>query len=268
MKYFVLGAAGFVGRNVFHTLRARGCEVVGLTKANLDLTQPFTYQELSFSDGYVIDCISMLDGDPAAICATNVIGFGAFLEWIKSICPPLGYTYFSTASVEQIELRRRSAYVESKYQAEQKLLRTMPYGKIVRLIFPFGLGEAPNRLISRLISQALGGEALHVDAITLNLTPISLLMNNVLSILETGEKIIQFSDGREYYLPNVAQFILDSARSTSNLVIGMTGNLLAESNVEILFSGKSVETTIEEMINAKKRQSVLERSSSTEVQRL
>lgn len=206
MTYIVLGSNGFIGSNIFNTLKKNNLEVLGLSKQDFNMQNRSDYAKFDFSNSIIIDCIASID-DKNAVFEVNVNGLKYFIDYLNLNHNNFKYIYFSTTSTQISEQVEQNDYVKSKFLAENYIKENVLDYKIIRLIFPFGKGENKNRLISRFINKIQNGEKLEIDNVSLNLTPISYLNDNFLDTVKNEFKDINFTDGKVYELKDVVDCI-------------------------------------------------------------
>jgi len=202
MRHSIIGATGFVGRALAEHLAELGDDTQRLSRPAFDLRYPETFTAAETSRRCILDCAACISGTEEEIRAVNVDGLALFLNHCDA-APPEQYIYFSTSSTLSEHHVGESAYVRSKRDAE-KLVLARPWGRVVRLSFPFGSGENPERLVSRLIRKALAGERLVLGDVVLPLTPIGFLAARLPAILDISRREVNFTDGRLYHLRDVA----------------------------------------------------------------
>jgi nucleoside-diphosphate-sugar epimerase len=205
MRYCVLGATGFVGRHLADRLEGLGADVLRLSRPSFDLTRPEVFAAADLDGRVILDCAARIDGPEESVRAVVVDGLAEFLAHLRTRRPGR-YVYFSTASTLRPEITAQNAYVRAKQEAED-FVRQIPDARIIRLSFPFGIGENPERLVSRLIRKALAGERLALGNVALPLTPIDFLAQRLPALLEAPGRESNFTDGRLYHLRDVARAI-------------------------------------------------------------
>lgn len=203
---YILGANGFIGRHLVHGYQGED-HVIPLTKADLDITNTEHYARYNFQNSLIIDCIARIDGSPEEIQATNVTGLEQFLAYLAAQQVTYTYLYFSTISTLDEHLAANHTYVASKFHAENLVRKYCPDHKIVRLSYPFGPGEAANRLISRLIHKALGNEAITITDISLQLTPVDGLIKVLPEVLRQPGTEMNLVGERNYTLKEIVHYI-------------------------------------------------------------
>jgi nucleoside-diphosphate-sugar epimerase len=208
--YHLLGNNGFIGKHLSAFMRDNHLPVNAVAKPVFDLTRPETYGAVNIQAGdTIIDCIARIDGTAEEIERVNVNGLRSFLEHLNSQNIICHYLYFSTCSTLLPEQRLANNYVRSKHQAEELLRRLHPNHKIIRLVFPFGIGEGPNRLISRLIRNIKSKAPIVIDDLTVNLTPISALMADFKNLLASADQEINYSTNQVYRLEEIVSYLFE-----------------------------------------------------------
>lgn len=216
MPHAVIGSSGLVGQALADRLEAEGKTVVRHCRPAFDLTKPETYADLDFTGMFLLDCAACVDGSPEEIYAVNVAGLSALLQHCDAN-PPARYIYFSTSATLSKEHVETNPYVRSKFEGE-KLVLARDWGKVIRLTFPFGAGESPNRLVTRLINKALRGESIQVCDVRLPLTPLRLLEENLDDLLRNSKKEQNPTDGKTYLLAAVVDVIFQGLGMAPNYV--------------------------------------------------
>jgi nucleoside-diphosphate-sugar epimerase len=210
MRYVVLGKNGFIGRNIFDYLLARNGpgSVIGFDRKVVDFTKPSTFSNYTPETGdIIIDCIARIDGNELEINEVNYYGFSSFIDYLKNTSIDFKYVYFSTYSTCLPEIIASNVYVRSKFLAEKYLRENSTNYQVIRLIFPFGKGEAKNRLISRLIGKIKSGETISIDRLTLNLTPITMFKEDLNRLINIPGTELNYSNNIETYLPDVVNYM-------------------------------------------------------------
>lgn len=209
MKYFVLGSNGFIGSNISKTLKQLNLNVVELNKEKFDIANKNDYIKYDFSNSIIIDSIASIDSNKSELFRVNVDGLKMFIDYLNLNCKGFKYIYISTTSTQIKEQVGSSEYVKSKFLAEKYIQENLNDYKIIRLIFPFGKGEKPNRLISRLISKIKQNEQLLIGNVTLNLTPIDLFNESIIDLISSNDKEINFTDGKVYRLKEIVEYLYE-----------------------------------------------------------
>lgn len=221
-KYIVLGANGFLGSNISAFLHKNNFQAKVLTRTELDLLKPESYDAVDFSNSMIFDCIARIDGSKEEIELTNNRGLVNFLEYLNKEHSNFTYVYFSSLSTLKREIIDKNVYVASKFKAEEFIKNGVADHKIIRLSFPVGQGESPNRLLSRLINKLKKNEALVIDEIKINITPISGLIQWLPELIALKEKEINFTDGQVYSLAEIVSYLAKETESDSDITVNNT----------------------------------------------
>lgn len=218
MKYIVLGNHGFIGKNIFNVLKKSNYDVLGLSRDSFDITDSNDYKKYDFSNCIIIDCIASID-DIKNNFKVNVDSLSNFINYLNQYAKSFKYIYFSTTSTQIDNQVLENSYVKSKYLAEEFIRQHLTDYKIIRLIFPFGIGENPNRLISRLSKKIKNKEQLKISNVTLNLTPIEFLKDKFLSLINDNQFEINFTDGKVYQLIDIVRLLYIKLNKAENYII-------------------------------------------------
>lgn len=216
MKYFVLGASGFIGNNLYNTLKNNKLDVIALNKEQFNITDENTYVKYNFSNSIIIDTIVNVDGNSEEIYNVNLEGIKRFISHLNENHTNFKYVYLSSTSTKIKQQIVTNTYINSKFQAEEFIINNLKDYIIIRLTFPFGKKENPNRLISRLIKQIRDDEKINIDNVTLNLTPVQDLNSNFLKLTKLNNQIINFSDGNVYELKKIIDKIYELMKKEEN----------------------------------------------------
>ena len=249
MQYIVLGANGFIGRNIFNALKKKNRKVLGLNRKQFDLSDSNTYSKFDFSNSTILDAIVSVDDDEEKIYKTNLESMKSFITYLKKNCTSFNYIYLSTVSTQVEEQVSKSAYVRSKCLAENYIIDSLDKYKIIRLIFPFGKDENANRLISRLIGKIKTGDSVSLDNIFLNLTPIEYLSENIDTLLNCDEVEINFTDNIVYELRLIVEYMykLLGKKCTYDFNVNNVIKLTTKCNLK-LTDTKDIKTYLKKMI--------------------
>lgn len=217
MKYIVLGNNGFIGNHIYNVLKNNNLEVIGLSRNDFDITNESDYIKFDFSNSTIIDCIASIDNAEKNF-EVNVTGLSSFIDYLKKSNFNFNYIYLSTTSTQIEEQVSTNSYIKSKLLGEEYIKKNVLNYKIIRLIFPFGKGENPDRLISRLTQRIKNNEMLYIDNVTLNLTPIDYLTNNILNLLSNKSTEINFTDGKVYKLKDIVDCLYEILHQKPNYI--------------------------------------------------
>ena len=206
-RYYILGATGFIGKHVAATLSKLRADIVELNRPRYDFKDPQSLFDLDYEDSIIIDCATLADGDEAEIQSVVLNGPKKFVDFLAGT--RVRYIYFSTSTVTHEKVVQENAYVRCKKEMEKSILN-LDDSTIIRLSLPYGPGESPNRLISRLTSKVAKGEAITIGDIRLPLTPLPFLIDNLQALFQSKKRIINFSDGAAYQLMEVVEAIFSA----------------------------------------------------------
>ncbi|MBW3620584.1 MAG: NAD(P)-dependent oxidoreductase [Actinobacteria bacterium] len=191
MAVVVTGAAGFIGRSVVATLRARGYAVVGIDRRPWDEAdgERSIVAELHLPDGGVDDALASADavlhlaGCPGVRDVTADVGFRRYRdnvlagERVLSATPattPVVVTSSSSvyggsidgrACREEDVLAPRGGYARSKAALEERCAARRAGGGLVGVVRPFtvvGEGQRPDMAIAGWLAAAQAGRPLRV----------------------------------------------------------------------------------------------------------
>jgi dTDP-4-dehydrorhamnose reductase len=155
MRLLITGAAGMLGRDVVEVATAAGHDVVGLARADLDITRGAEVRAAVSAAGpdAVINCAAWTDVDGAesdeeAATAVNGTGAGnvasaAARAGALVVHPSSDYVFDGTATDAYLESSATgplSAYGRSKLAGERAVAQAAPRTAIVRSSWLFGAG--------------------------------------------------------------------------------------------------------------------------------
>ncbi len=155
MKLLVTGAAGMLGQDVVRCARADGHDVVPLTRAELDVTdpEPVSRRVLDERPDAVVNCaaytnVDGAEGDRAAAMAANAdaarnLAAAAAGAGLEVVYPSTDYVFDGTKGepyVESDEPAPLSVYGMSKLRGEQETIAANPRHHVVRSAWLFGAG--------------------------------------------------------------------------------------------------------------------------------
>lgn len=160
MKVIVTGATGFLGRYAMAALSATGCDVLGLSSKDFDISKPLPKK-------YFADCVvhlaaynitSVGEQDEEAYFKANVLGTRHVLEGIE--CKR--FVFLSTIKVDGVNLK---GYAKSKALAEEECLKLSSSREmvIVRAANILGPGQAPKAILPVFLSKARAGVPLQLS---------------------------------------------------------------------------------------------------------
>jgi nucleoside-diphosphate-sugar epimerase len=214
----LLGKNGFIGKHL-STFLISNNDIDLYSKKEFDITDNSSYSILNINENTILfDCISKIDGTEEECRKVNELSFIHFISFLKKNNFKGLYLYFSTTSTISDQINKSNYYVNSKLKAENFLKLSGINYKIIRLTFPFGIGENSNRLISRLVHKLLKNEEIKVDNVLINLTPVHELTNNIYRIIESKETEINFTDNKVYKLIDIIIFLKEYLNSHSTIV--------------------------------------------------
>jgi nucleoside-diphosphate-sugar epimerase len=177
-RVLVTGARGFVGRALCRSLVSLGHEVLELSRADGDISNPATLKSIGPAEHvfhlaartFVPDSWN----DPRGFHVTNVLGTLSVLEYCRHHRARLtfvsAYVYGSTDRLpitEDVEPQPRNPYALSKHMAEQAC-RFFSACHDIDVIVPrpfnlFGPGQDKHFLIPHILHQVEKGESIHVQ---------------------------------------------------------------------------------------------------------
>lgn len=203
-----MGGAGHVAKAIGTCFSENESEVVILDKDRFDITNSLDYVKFNFRNSLIIDCIVKIDGTPEEVNRINYEAFKSFIDYLYTqYRGSFYYCYLSTYSTQDIDSRVKSDYVMSKYRAEVYLKRKISNFKIIRLSYPFGLGEKSNRLFSRLISSLIYNKEITISKVNLGIMPISLLKRDFIKLVKCNDSEINFIPNYEISLESIVYMI-------------------------------------------------------------
>ena len=181
MRYVVLGSAGQLGRDLCPRLPG---EVIPLTRAQVDLTQPVTLREVlgGLRPDVVINCaaynfVDRAESEPAAACAVNTWAVRDLAVACRNLGSPL--VHFSSDYVFGLDEGRRSPYAEtdapgpvsvyglSKLAGEYLVRSLCPKHFIIRTCGLYGVGGSGGKggnFVETMLRLAQQGKPLRVVA--------------------------------------------------------------------------------------------------------
>ncbi len=251
MRLIILGQNGFIGSHLYNFIEKQNTELLGFKKHSLDFCKPETFSAyLPANEDIIVDCVAKIDGNENDINSVNKTGLKDFISYLNSCSIKFRYVYFSTYATCIPELVSSNIYARSKFLAEEIVRKNTVDYKIVRLIFPFGKSEGKNRLISRMINKIKSGEKISVDRLTLNLTPIADLQNHFFELINSAKKEINFSNGIEFYFPDIINFIFNQLSLKPDFVTtDKELKITVPSPLAALFSQDTVYSEIASMLH-------------------
>ncbi len=231
-KVCVTGAGGFIGHLLVERLRTAGCDVLGLTSKDHDISRPFSVDgSFDFAvhlAAYNITHVGATDADRYQ--KINVEGTRHALQGIRAG----HFIFMSTAKVYKNEGRLlnenspvgpQSGYAKSKWDAEEicRKERGREALTIVRSTNVAGEGQAIKAIIPVFFEQAYQGEALRLVGSSRSLLQL-LYVGDLIDLFEVLIKsgkaggIFNAAPADKVYLGDLARMIVNLAGSRS--VIG------------------------------------------------
>ncbi|MEA2297483.1 MAG: dTDP-4-dehydrorhamnose reductase [Solirubrobacteraceae bacterium] len=170
MRMLVTGAAGMLGRDVVAAAVARGHEVTGLSRAELDITDPGAVERAIGEAGpaVVVNCAAWTDVDGAESCESGALAVngtaagtlagratagGARLVHVSS-----DYVFDGSATAPYLEsdpVGPVSAYGRTKLAGEEAVLAAAGDHAVVRSSWLFGAGG--RNFVATMLALADGG---------------------------------------------------------------------------------------------------------------
>lgn len=172
-RVVIVGSEGFVGTSLAKALGRpeHDVEVISLSRRSLDITSDSMDWALDHAD-VVVNAAGSTSEDLKDLFMTNVYGAAALAQW----CAATGVRrliHLSSGSVleghsgdvdESFEGLPKSPYALSKHLGEQAASLLFSGGvSIIRLFYPYGRGQRPQRLFTRLADAIQRGEPIQVN---------------------------------------------------------------------------------------------------------
>jgi dTDP-4-dehydrorhamnose reductase len=233
----ITGAGGMLGRDMIAACRARGHEVVPLTRSELDICDPATVDAalVSHRPDAVINCAAFTDvdgaeDDEAGAMRINDEGaaqLAAAAQRVgaKILQPSSDYVFDGTARVPYLESDMPSpisAYGRSKQAGETSVAVANPRHFIVRASWLFGLGG--NNFVETMLR--LGGEQPEVLVVSdqIGCPTYTRHLAEALAVLVEGEEfgIHHVAGGGQCSWYEFAQEIFDQAGVECRVMAGTT----------------------------------------------
>lgn len=220
-KCYILGSSGFLGKNLLlHKPENFFC--VGIDKSQIDFLNAESFSNIYFSDEIIIDCINVNNGVEEDIFNCNVKGFELFIEHLKHHNFSGKYVYISTISVLDEGALRGSAYVRSKKKAEDHLKESGLDYQIIRISYPFGQHENPQRLLPRLTNQLRNNLPVKLNNIKINLNFIEDVVEAIFNSIGKNQEIF-ISNNQYVTLGDLVERIRYKLNSSSTIEIESSG---------------------------------------------
>jgi nucleoside-diphosphate-sugar epimerase len=172
MNVGIIGARGFVGAHLLEYLKTLDIAATGYTRETLDLSKPESLANLGAHD-VVVNCAAQVSGSAAELFATNVQGVhGLCAELNRRVVKPYllqlssgaVYGYANHAVDAYSAAAPVGDYALTKLLGDEVVrLHYQSSWAIARLYFPYGEGQAQERLIPRLVKRVLAGETIDVS---------------------------------------------------------------------------------------------------------
>jgi len=171
LRIAVTGAAGFVGGALAAACQRRaGVTVFPLCRPTFELCDSGTFDAIPRDVDVVVHAAGMVgDGHkPQSLWQVNVVATQALVEHLNTHPQPPYLLFLSTGGAngqadglvaDVGDPRPEGLYALTKYLAEE-IVRLTYKGlwAIARLYFPYGPGQAPERLIPRLAARIAAGQ--------------------------------------------------------------------------------------------------------------
>lgn len=218
-KIFILGSNGFVASKISYEL-GKNKEVINLAKPQFNLENPNCYEKFNFTDSVIIDCITKYKGDKAEIQNNNYLGLSKFINFLNSTLTSFRYIYLSTQAIHFQNIVLKNNYVDSKLNAENLIQEKINNYLILRLSFPFGIGESNERLISNLIIKILRREEVIIDNISIIITPVEYVAEAMAQWIDIINKdVIDFNNGAIFSLEEILLIIYSRLKLKAKYII-------------------------------------------------
>lgn len=172
MDVGIIGSRGFVGAYLQSYLQELGVPVRGYTRETVELGDPASFSRLGEHD-VVVNCAAQISGAFPELFAANV-------QALHSLCSELNrrdrkpyllqvssgavYGYAEHAVKPHSAAAPVGDYALTKFLGDE-IVRLSYQGKwaIARLYFPYGEGQAEERLLPRLVRRVLAGQTIDVS---------------------------------------------------------------------------------------------------------
>lgn len=209
----ILGKNSFIAKKLSYILGS-SCKL--LSRNEIDFLIPGTFSNIDFNDTVIIDCINVNNGNEAEIIASNFIGFTNFCKYLVENKIKIKYIYISTISTISDVSVKSSVYIRSKKLAEDYLLNSGLDCQIIRLSYPFGIGENKQRLLSRIIKSLKENREIKINDVKINLNYVDDVCINIVNRLLT-KKIIFISNNHYSSLYDYVMYLKKAIQSKSNV---------------------------------------------------
>lgn len=172
MDVGIIGARGFVGARLQAYLQAQGVAVTGYTRETVDLGDPSSFSRLGEHD-VVVNCAAQVSGASSELFAANVealhslcfeLNQRARKPYLLQISSGAVYGYADHAVHARSAAAPVGDYALTKFLGDE-IVRLSYQGvwAIARLYFPYGEGQAEERLLPRLVRRVLEGQTIEVS---------------------------------------------------------------------------------------------------------
>jgi nucleoside-diphosphate-sugar epimerase len=184
----------------------------------IDFVKPESFLNMSFSNEVIIDCININNGVEKDIFNCNVNGFKMFIEYLKGNSFSGKYVYVSTISILDDEAVKGSAYVRSKKDAEDYLKASGLDYQIMRISYPFGKNENPQRLLPRLKQQLQSNQLLKITNIKVNLNYVEDVSKAIFDFIGKSREVF-VSNNQYVLLGDVVRRMKQKLGSKSEIIL-------------------------------------------------
>lgn len=172
MNVGIVGANGFVGSHLVSRLTAAGHEVRAYGRSDIDLVKPESFDCLEDHDA-VINCAAYVGTDRERLFAVNVqgvINLCAMLQaraippFLLNVSSGAVYGYSDGPAAPDSPAAPVGDYALSKYLGDEVVrLHYRGPSAVARLYYPYGEGQAEERLMPRLIQRILNREPIDIS---------------------------------------------------------------------------------------------------------
>jgi dTDP-4-dehydrorhamnose reductase len=252
MRIVVLGKNGFVGKAIDNYFSNSSCNTISYDHEMIDFMNSSSFKNYTpLNDDVIIDAIANTSNKGFDALNVNYFGLLKFLKYINGFCINYQYIYLSTYSVLISDIRIKSSYVRSKAAAELLIKNYVSSFKIVRLIFPIGIGQRTERMLPRLIKSIKDGEILDIERLSTNLTPVSFFVMDLENIVESKKLVINYSNGVKIYLPELLNHICSRLMINRNFrIVGEKKELIVDDPFGIKLQKKIIYREVDKVIDS------------------
>lgn len=172
MNVGIVGANGFVGSNLVSRLTAEGHQVRAYGRSDIDLVKPESFDCLEDHDA-VINCAAYVGADREKLFAVNVQGVinlcaalqaRATQPYLLNVSSGAVYGYSDAPAALDSLAAPVGDYALSKYLGDEVVrLHYRGPSAVARLYYPYGEGQAQERLMPRLIHRILNREPIDIS---------------------------------------------------------------------------------------------------------